>query len=474
MKILLLNPPKYQGRSYIREGRCMQTKSSWAALWPPLSLSYTAAFLRAADLEVKLLDCVAQDISFSALKEIVSDFSPQLVVINSAFPTIYGDLKVIPLVKGIEGSVKTVLVGMVPTLLEEEIFKECADLDFLVVGEPEWTVRNLAEALVGKKNLEEIPGLVINKDGVPAKNKPQNFFENDPNELPFPARDLLDNSRYVLPVNGEKFTLLSVGRGCPYQCTFCSAKAYYSPIFRKRTPQSVVDEIEECVGRFGIKNFLFWGETFTLDRNYAIAIAEEIIKRNLGIQWATTSRADTVDKKMLSVLKKAGCSMLSLGIESTNDEELRTIKKGCTFRDTKRAIKLIGQAGIRRMGHFIFGLPFQTKEDCFEIIDFALKSGIEYAQFYCAVPYPKTELGELARKKGWVKEDTKWSDYDLTKSIMSNGVLTSREIRHFRNLAYRKFYLRPKMALQALKDVDSPLTLLRSFDFLEWVKGGND
>lgn len=467
MKVLLINPPS--SKPHIREGRCMQEKSSWAALWPPLSLAYTAALLRESGFIVKLIDCVANFVSFGKLREIVTDFSPQLVVINSGFPTIDEDLAVVDLVKEIRENTQTALVGMVPTQLEEEVFCLNSKLDFVVVGEPEWAINQLAQALKQSSDLSLVKGLMINTDGKTVKNEPQDYRAQDPNELPFPARDLLDNSKYVLPINGNKFTLLSVGRGCPFQCTFCIARDYYDRVFRKRTPKLVVDEIEECISQYDIRQFLFWGETFTLDRDYAMAISDEIINRSLQIKWATTSRADTVDVAMLEKMRQAGCEMLSLGIESVSDETLAAIKKGCSFEDIKRAIELIGAAGMRRMGHFIFGLPGQRKEECSALIDFALKSGIEYAQFYCAVPYPKTEMGRLAREQGWISEETAWSDYYLSKSIMSNGIMTPTEIKDFRDLAYRKFYLRPKMAWQVMQDVGSLLALARSLGFLRWI-----
>jgi radical SAM superfamily enzyme YgiQ (UPF0313 family) len=470
MRILIINPPKYKNQSYIREGRCMQTKSSWATLWPPLSLTYIAAFLRVTGFDVKLLDCIASDIDFDYLKRIISQYLPRFIVINTAFPTIYSDLSVAQLAKSLDNGIVTVVIGMVPTLIEEEIFRLCPDLDYAVVGEPEWVVKNLAQGLVGKTDIDKVRGVIINNKGSISKNPAQNFLENDINELPFPARDLLDNSRYTLPINSERFSLVSVGRGCPYNCSFCTANIFYGKAFRKRTASSVVDELEECVNKFNITNFLFWGETFTLDEKYAVSISDEIIKRKLPIKWASTSRADTLNSDMLNKMKESGCNMLSLGIEGISDETLRVVDKSLSLSDIERAIGLIKKAGIRTMGHFIFGLPYQSGEDCMNSINFSLKNALDYAQFYCAVPYPKTGLEKIARQNGWVKEDVNWTDYDLTKSIMSNGKLTAQQITRFRDLGYKKFYLRPKMFIQALREISSFSSLIKISDFMNWIK----
>ncbi len=470
MRVLLINPPKYRKRSYIREGRCMQTKSSWAALWPPLSLAYTASLLEKEGFETRLLDCIAQDLDFKELENYLKEYSPRVAVINSAFPTIYTDLETASLAKSVDKEVKTLMVGMPSTLLEDKLLEECFALDAVVVGEPEWVVCNFCKDYGGGGAFSGVKGLIWRRGNDIVRNQPQDLRENDVNNLPFPARWLLDNSRYTLPVNGERFTLLSVGRGCPYACIFCTANIYYGKHFRKRDPSSVGDEIQECVEKHGIKNFLFWGETFTLDKEYAKDISREILNRRLRINWATTSRVDTLDKEMLSLMKEAGCQMLSLGIETVSDSTLTLVSKQSSFDNIQEAIELVGKSKIRRMGHFMFGLPFQTETEIKKTIDFSLKSGIEYAQFYCAVPYPKTGLEEIARKNNWISKDINWQDYDLTKSIMSNGFLSPDKIKYYRDLAYRKFYLRPRMFLQALRDVSSPWAFIKSLDFFKWIK----
>ena len=434
----------------------MQTKDSWAAFWPPLTLGYGAAFLREAGFEVILWDATALRMDSHQLAGRLKKDVFDLAVVTSGFPSFDGDIKAVKTIRRASPKTKIVMIGMVPTLLEKEVFRLCPDLDHLIVGEPEWQLKKLALAIKSNRFSEKILRADFQKDNV--------------NELPFPARDLLDNDRYLLPINGQKFTLLSVGRGCPYRCSFCTASNYYSRIFRKRKVESVAGEIQECVEKHNIRQFLFWGETFTLDPNYARLICQAIIKRKLPISWATTTRADTLTPALLVKMKRAGCDMLSIGIESIDDKILRVVNKGTTFAQTEKALVMIRAAGIRRMGHFIFGLPGQGKKQARAMIDFALKSGLEYAQFYCAVPYPKTPLGELARKNGWLDKNADWSDYSMTKSVMGNGILTAGEIQNFRDLAYRKFYLRPKMAKQAIKDISSPLSLLRSLEFLKWMK----
>jgi len=469
MKVLIINPPAYKNKDYIREGRCMQTKASWAALWMPLSLAYLAAFLKKEGHQIKLIDCIAEKMDIGILRELVKDFSPQMVVVNSAFPSIKGDMVTAAEIKKAYQRAKIAIIGLYPTLLEKESLGQYQSIDFGIVGEPEWVIRDLAERLENNLPLEKIKGLIFRQGGEIRINQPQDLSQNNVNELPFPARDLLNNEAYRLPTNRKKFTLLSIGRGCPYKCSFCVANIYYGKKFRQRSVYSIIDEIEECLKKYDINSFLFWGESFTLEPAYGEAICDEIIKRDLKIVWSTASRVDTLNQKLLNKMKLAGCILLSLGIESVNQEVLDGVKKGINLAQIKKAIAMVKEAGINSMGHFIFGLPGETKKTVQKTTKFALASGVNYAQFYCAIPYPKTKLGVLARKSNWLKTDD-YSQYDLIKSVMRNEILTPDQVKKFRDRAYRKFYFRPKMLIQAIKEVNSLKSFFYIFNFIKWIK----
>lgn len=469
MKILIINPPAFEGNDYIREGRCMQTKSSWASLWMPLSLAYISSFLRKNGYEIKLVDCIAEKMNIKKLAEIAKEFSPSLMVVNTAFPSIKGDMKVATELKEALPSAKIVIIGLYSTLLEDKFLKEFFAPDFAVIGEPEWVIKNLVKTLETGGKLDEVNGLVWRKGKEITVNIPQNIENNNLDELPFPARDLLDNEAYRLPTDDKKFTLLSVGRGCPFTCSYCVASTYYGHKFRKRSVKSVIEEIEECIKRHGIKNFLFWGESFTLDSAYGEAICDEIIKRGIKITWSTTSRVDTLNEKLLKKMKQAGCILLGLGIESMSQEVLDKARKGINLEKIKKAIKMVKDVGLSSMAHFVFGLPGDTKESAEKTIKFACDSGVDYAQFYCAIPYPKTELGRIAKENNWV-ETKNYSDFDMTKSIMRNENLSSRQIKKFRDKAYRKFYFRFRMIKQTIKEVSSLRAFLEIINFVKWIK----
>jgi len=469
LKIFIINPPAVDKKDYIREGRCMQTKSSWAALWMPLSLAYTTAVLKQENFTVKLVDCIGEKIQEKELLKMISQFSPALIVFNTSFPSIKGDMAVAKRIKIQFPEIKIAGIGMYPTLFEEKFLEEFVAADFGVVGEPEWVIKNLAQVLEKKQPLQNIKGLIFREGDRIKVNESQILGENDVRSLPFPAREMLQNEAYRLPTNGKKFTLINIGRGCPYNCIYCTANVYYGKKFRHRTVESVIGEIEESLQKFGIDNFLFWGESFTIDPVYGEALCDEIIKRKLKITWSTTSRVDTLNAKLLSKMKQSGCALLGLGIESYNQEILDAMKKGTTLEKINQAVKMVKAVDIKSMGHFIFGLPGETRKTAKRSLDFALRSGLDFAQFYCAIPYPKTELGKIAKEKNWI-ESKDYSQFDLTKSVMRNETLSSQEVKKIRDQAYRRFYFRPKMALQALREIGSWKDLFSILNFIDWIK----
>lgn len=470
MKILLINPPALDGYDYIREGRCMQKKSSWAAMWMPLTLAYIASVLR-KDNEIKMIDCQAENIDFNKLQLIIQNFAPNLLVSNTSFPTIKSDLKVLEIAKTILPNIKTSIFGMYPTLMREKVFEESSSLDFSITGEPEWSYQLLSDALNGTKNLKDVSGLIYRSEqNTIEKNLGQNFSENTLDDLPFPARDLLHNDKYKYPLNKKPFTLLMLSRGCPYGCTFCNAHQYYGKKFRKRTVSSIIAEIEDCVNNYGISNFLFWGESFSLDFNYANEITDAILAKGLKINWSTRTMVDRIDTTLLKKMKQAGCRSLSLGIETFNQEILDSVKKGTQIADIQNAIKAVNAADIISIGHFIIGLPGDNEQNATDTINFSLKSGLDYAQFYCAVPYPHTPMGEFARMQNWIESED-YTKYHLADAVMRNENLSAADIKRLRKKAYTKFYSRPKVYFNTLKRVDSVKTLLAPFDFKNWAIG---
>ncbi|MFH0983966.1 MAG: radical SAM protein [Candidatus Omnitrophota bacterium] len=446
----------------------MQKASSWATIWPPITLAVLANLAKEKG-SVRLVDGNVEDLSIEELFEDIKDFGPDLLVINTGFPSIDEDMAVAKKIKEKFPKVKLVAFGVFFTLLEGEAMKSYPFLDLAIQGEPEQTFRELLISLEkGGTGLEGIPGLMHRTGGelfVNAK-RPQ---ITDLDTIPRPAREFLKNDRYRLPHNDNTFTLINVARGCPFPCIYCIVHPYYGNKVRKHSVSYVMTEIRECIEKHGVQEFLFWEEVFTLDKKYAMELCQAILDNGFSFKWAATTRVGLLDEELLTMMKKAGCYLLGLGIESGVQEILDNAKKNQTLDDIRKAVALCKKVGIRTMGHFIFGLPGETRETAEQTIQFMLSLHLDYMQSYCAVPYPKTEYGALAKEKGWVKP-VPWSQYDFGgTSIVNMGTLTPEDVTYFRERAFKKFYYRPLYLLGKIREF-SLHQLFTLSKFTRWMK----
>ncbi|MCK4532387.1 radical SAM protein [bacterium] len=472
MRIYFINPPVSNTTKQIREGRCMLNAGAWSSLWSPVSLALCAAKVRTnKEMEVKLIDCVAERINFPKLSAMVKDFYPDLVVINTSTPSIESDLRTIKYVKDVNRKIRTAIIGIHGSVLTKDCFYLSADLDFIIRGEPEYTVYDLTLAINDNKDLSLVRGISYRKEGKIIHN-PSRGFIKDLDKLPYPAWDLVDLSKYTLPFSDKQFLLIIPARGCPHKCGFCNSKIYYGSSLRLRAVKNVVDELEWAKDKLGIDNFLFWTESFTLDKKYALGITEEILRRKLKISWVCNSRVDDVDKKMLDRFKKAGCWMIGYGIESGDNDILKRTGKGINVNQSINAVSLAKKSGLQVVAYYVLGLPGETKKSIKKTIKLANRLDTDFAQFYCAVPYPGCGLYEEAKEKKWLNSN-EWRKFEQNYSILDMESITAKEVMFFRKTAYLRFYFHPRRMYRILKRIKSKRTFLNFIrmvkDFLSWI-----
>jgi len=471
MKVCFVNPPAADGVKQVREGRCMQRSGAWTAIWTPISLALCAQVVRKEGIDVKLSDCIIENIDFLDLQKMVREYLPQLIVLNVVTPSIESDLSTIKLIKEVDRNIKTAIIGIHGTALPEDCLKLSGDLDCVIRGEPEHAVRDIALAVKEKRDFSEIKGITYRADGRIINNPDREVIENL-DELPFPAWDLIKKEKYKMPFTGNQFLLIATSRGCPYRCVFCADNTYYGRRLRLRTPKSIVDELEWNKREFHIKDFLFWTESFTINRDFSFGVAKEIIKRGLKIRWVCNSRVDNVDSEMLGVFKEAGCWMIGYGIESGSQKTLNMVRKGTTVEQAREAVAMAKDVGLKVTAHCVIGFPGETKKDIIKTIDFAKKINIDFAQFYCAVPFPGSELYNEAVEKGWINTKD-WRMFEQNYSVLDTPLIKAQEIMALRNRAYREFYFRPKIVLKVILQINNLIRLknliLMFREFYNWI-----
>lgn len=269
---------------------------------PPLNLMYLGASLEKESFSVKIIDDDLKRWGFEKVANIIEKLNPFIVGITATTATIKNSLEYIKSIKRIVPDVLTVIGGPHPTFLPVETLKSLKELDVVVMGEGEETIKKLAEKYEkkDKKGLEDVRGIAYQDQSKIIVNKPRPLIE-DLDSLPFPARHLIPFKEYETSKNRQAHIITS--RGCVYSCEYCSSSLIMGKRFRARTPENVVDEIEELYEKYKIGEIGFIDDTFVLNRRRAQAIADEIKKRSLDIIWSTSSRVNTIDRQLLSNLK---------------------------------------------------------------------------------------------------------------------------------------------------------------------------
>lgn len=461
MKILLLNPQPERDVVISRDhmgGFGFEVKST--NMTPPLSLAYCAAVLERAGFGVEVLDAVALRLKPAPVLERIEKGRYDLVVVNTATPSIVDDLAIADSIKKSFPSTFVALVGPHVSIFSEQAL-DASRADAVVRGEPEYSVSELAEALARNGPIAEIAGLTI-RAGSDVQHLPDRPLNENLDSVPFPARHLLPMDKYRSAVWGKTpFTTMLTSRGCFYGCIYCPYRIGHGTKWRARGPENVVDEIEECVRRFGVREILFRDPLFTADQQRAIEIAELMVSRNIQVDWRCETRADLASGEMIESFARAGCKEINFGVESANPQILEHVRR--VRIDPGRIRKIFEtcrRAGIETMAFFIIGLPGERRETVEETVQLALALSPDVVQFTAATPYPNTPYYEQLKGEGLLKED--WSLFTSRAPVIGTRDLNPEELSRLIEKAYRRFYFRPRYVYMRLKKLRSPHQLLRA------------
>ncbi len=457
MNVLLLNPPYIEKKKiFMKEiGRCGSTASG-NQFWPQTGLAYLAAVAE-QEHNVKIIDGIAEQLNFDEILKVVKQFNPEVILIHTTTPTFKNDSLVLELLKK-EHNSRYGFVGNHVSNTVLETLKETG-ADFVLINEPEWTFKELLEKI--EEDWSTIKGIGYKKKGKAVINGLR-VMKDNLDELPLPARHLLPNKKYrMVLTNNEPFATIVPSRGCPYSCIYCRVGYPWGKRFRKRSVENVYREMAEVKNKFSINNIVFMADTFTLDKIWVLDLCKKIVDEKLQVNWFCNSRIDSIDKEMAHAMKEAGCSLVSFGVESGNQEILNRAKKNVDLNKAKYAIKVTQDAGIRAFAYFIIGLPGETNESIKKTIKFAKSLNPDYVNFHIATPHPGTELQEMAEKNGWIMDyDYEHYDQSGNYSVMRNENLSAEEIYKAQKKAMKDYYLRPTQVIKQISRVRKPKDLV--------------
>lgn len=421
--------------------------------FPGLGLMYVSSILKTHGHKVCLIDCKAEGLSKEETVNKLKEFNPDLI---GFMLTIFMGGETLKWIKYVKERVNVpIIVGNYAMIHYPEAVLSNDFVDYGIVGSARKSLPKLLEYLEKNRNIRGIEGLAFkNKKGKVIVNYPREITE-DLNKLPHPDREIINNSLYHSMASKKKpFTILVTSYGCPFQCDFCDMGKFG---YRERDAKDVVDEIEECVNRFAVKEIDIFDRDFLINKDRSRKICEEIITRGIKVSWSCRTRVDQVDEDILKFMKSAGCRLIMYGVESGNQEILDREHKGITIQQTKKAISLTKELGMETLGFFIIGHPGETEETIKQTIRLSKELPLDYAQFFKMTGKPGAKL---------YKEVVDCMGYDYFEKFLMGDVeemdlprpwtdLSNEEIDKWVIKAYMSFYLRPNYIFKKLLKIKS-------------------
>ena len=357
---------------------------------PPLNLAMLAAVSETEGHDVVCLNMEYD--SRSRLHEVLKKFRPEVVGLSATSRGVYPAHDLAEEIKTQLGQVTIVLGGFGVTV-DTDFVMSLEHFQIGVPGEGETTVVELLNALEKKEDLAQVPGLVLKQNGRIIQTPRRRLITNL-DELPFPAFHHFDVHGY-----GKSLPIYTT-RGCPHRCIYCSIRNVGARGFRARSHIRVVDEMEHLMERYGVREFSVVDDNFAFDKKRAHAICDEIIDRKLNVRWLCGQglRADNVDFELMAKMKAAGCPVVAMGVETTNPETMKALKRGITLERIEEAIVAAKQAGMIVKTFNLIGGPGETYTDIMRTIEFNKRLKVDIPGYGVYQVFPGTELVD------WVKE----------------------------------------------------------------------
>lgn len=463
LDLLLINPNN-------RLAVYQSLDSSLAAVEPPVWAGLYATFVRRLGFSVAILDAVAEGLSAEETASRAAEAKPRLVAVtvfghqpSASTQTMTAAAAVCSALKAALPETPLLLMGGHVAALPERTLREEA-ADFVCDGEGP---RTLAALLAGLKDgglrAARVPDLWY-RDAAGAGVRSEErapLIEDLGTEMPGIAWDLLPLRLYRAhnwhcfgEASRQPYAAIYTTLGCPYRCTFCCIQAPFRTGERamglRETANSyrywdaavVLDELETLATRFGVRHVKFADEMFVLNPRHVERICNGIIERGLGLNIWSYARIDSVRPGWPELLKRAGVNWLAFGIESGDEHVGEDVNKGFQSADVRDALARMRAAGINVIGNYIFGLPEDSRETMRSTLDLAVELNCEFANFYCTMAYPGSELYRQAVAMGWPLP-AKWTGYSQHSADMlplPTRHLPASEVIRFRDEAFQTYF----------------------------------
>lgn len=427
-KIMLITPPYH----------CGVVES--AGRWPNLGFLYIGGELEKYGYEVDFYDAMSKFHNYDQIRERIRKTEPDFIGVTAITATIVDAVKVLETAKEELPEIVTIIGGVHPTFMYEEILEKSSDIvDYCVIGEGELTMPELLDMINSDGERGDVNGIAYKEAGNIVKT-PERPFISDLDSLS-PAWHLADWNDYPLYfIDNSKVAILSSSRGCIHECSFCSQHKFWQGSYRDRNPEKFVAEIEHLFNKYGINVFFIADEYPTNDRERWIKILDLLIKKDLGVHiLLETCVGDIIrDEDIIGRYKEAGVLFIYLGVESTDNQKLIEFKKETRFEDSKKALQIVRDAGMIVESSLILGSPDETPESIKETLKLAKEYNADFMHFLLIAPWPYADLYDKLEPYIEVWD---YSKYNLVEPILKPEAMTRDQLMKEVLNCYKKYYM---------------------------------
>ena len=437
-RILLVHPLGYKAEAAGRD------ISRMTNIMPPLGLASIAAYLEKYGIVADIIDCYAHPDSDTRIADYIQEHAPGYIGFSCTTSSFLDGVRIVKSAKEILPGIKSVFGGVHVSAMKEKSLTDYPEVDCVVVGEGEETLKELIKA--GGADLSGIEGLIHRQDGrVIFNGQRKKLLDLD--TLPFPAYEKLEGypDAYKLPIfNYPKAPNTSCisSRGCPYACSYCD-RSVFRRSFRYNSAEYLYNHLQYLQERFGVRHINFYDDQFTFNRDRVVDFTDMMINNPLGMTFNCAVRAEHIDMDLLKRMKAAGCWMISLGIETGDENLLARHRQNADLKMLADKIRMIHKAGIRTKGLLMMGLPGETETSIAKSMEYVFSLPIDDFNLAKFTPFPGSPVYEYIHEVGEFEED--WEKMDCMQFLFIPKGMNRQRMEELFIKFYKSHYTRPKV-----------------------------